>query len=335
MSAFFKNIKDAVLKNKTSSLILLTYFASIASITSLILGVFGKLNNEGIIGIIFIGIIAIITLIDNIYQRLKNKKQIFQYFNNITQRYFLIERKARYAETLSLLNDGFAEIHKQFRFEDLKHDGLSNSNISVNLPHLTKNTAQSILTSLCTKLSTTFKTITGYNCPVCIKIYKGNKVSSKNKNLLVYTLVRDSESSSKRSASDINQDIKHLINENTDFSYIFRNYKKPNGKIFFCNDLVKIENYKNTSFKAYGNPPTLEYEKRLQKWTLPYKSTIVVPILPNHPLDHINCPILAYLCVDCEKRDIFAKEFDVDLMCGVADGLYNLMKIYPLLPQEN
>lgn len=55
---------------------------------------------------------------------------------------------------------------------------------------------------------------------------------------------------------------------------------------------------------------------------LPYKSEIVVPIIPSYAKQY---DIIGFLCVDCEHSNKFDPIYDPALIEGVADGIYDIL----------
>ena len=101
------------------------------------------------------------------------------------------------------------------------------------------------------------------------------------------------------------------------------NAGKPEGRFFLCNNLPNRANYENTSFQIYGEiDPELNPEERFEKWTLPYKSTLVVPILPYGLWDE---ELFGYLCIDSADINYFDKDMDVKISHTVADSIYNII----------
>ena len=56
---------------------------------------------------------------------------------------------------------------------------------------------------------------------------------------------------------------------------------------------------------------------------MPYKSTLIVPIVPLIANEQSLDAIRGFLCADSPNEGIFNKYYDVEIMKGVADGIYN------------
>jgi hypothetical protein len=207
------------------------------------------------------------------------------------------DRQIRYGQTLSMINDGFSLIHEL--------EGVDGE--------LGADKFMPAFTSLCEKLAHVFSMITATACRVTIKTVVFDEPSGRPE---VKTFCRSNKSNFTSDKS------RHWIDKNTDFSDIFEKIGDIRGGFFMSNRLPFLFDYQNTSFEICGKPssnPLL----RLWKWPLPYKSTIVVPICPETNPTTEN--LVGFLCVDSKAIGAFKKEYDVDLLMGVASGLYNLM----------
>lgn len=66
-------------------------------------------------------------------------------------------------------------------------------------------------------------------------------------------------------------------------------------------------------------------QERQKIWNtyISYQSEMVAPILlANKPFDS---SFLGFLCVDCEIENAFSKDYDMPILKGVADGIYELI----------
>ena len=282
-----------------------TLIALTAAIVTLLLynkNLFGTLSEDGKLGVYFIGTFAFIFFFESIIYKIK------------------VGRNSRYSESLTLLNKGFENIHKIARENNVTTDSIVAS-----------------LENLCTQLAQAFTNITASRCSVCIKILSEGKAKNKGK-LKIETLCRDLYSKSDRSIVDIKE---HLVEKNTDFLTILKDIDKPSGKYFISNQLPFRFDYQNSSFEFYNDCPdegTFLFFKiflRYWRWPLPYKSTIVVPICPGISTERSKETLLGFLCVDSPRLFVFKKFFDIDIMNGVADGLYNvILKLKETLKQN-
>lgn len=70
------------------------------------------------------------------------------------------------------------------------------------------------------------------------------------------------------------------------------------------------------------------------RWPLPYKSTVVVAIYPDISRPSLTDHIPGFLCIDCEKKNVFIEADDTYLLAGCANGLFNAVKKYKLKTKE-
>ncbi len=286
-----------------------TVVASIAFLGSLLTLVifadtyFGKLNDEGQIAVIFLGGISFYNLVVVLLYQLK------------------WERKVRYAEVLPHINFGFSYVHQELRNQNADVDKIASS-----------------CERVCTQVAHAFSVITGTSCSVSIKVLVQDSMGSGDTKVKVITLSRDQQSASLRNYPS---PVKHWIDDNTDFKFLLENISTPRGRYFFSNQLPYRADYKNTSSDLYGGEP---HAKRIPgwhslirywRWHLPYKSTIVVPICPASSSQRTQDKLIGYFCVDSPRMGAFKKQHDVDLMEGVADGLYNVISAYVKQLKEN
>ncbi len=263
----------------------------------------------------FIGLAAsLITLklyIEIYYPSLSQDAKVAVSFICILFMWFFLEniymkakwgRERKYAQTIGFIADGFSEIHKLSREE----------------PNV-KSTVHAC-TSLCNQIAESYTLITGTKCNACIKILASDKDESNNINLKAVTFARSHDSARNPKSNTT----KHWLNKNTDFLTIFENIDSPKGAYFFSNTLPFRYGYQNTSFDVYGKEPDNNPIVRYWRWALPYKSTIVMPICPSQ--EQTTSTLIGFLCVDSTKIGAFRKNYDVQLLAGVADGIYNCIK---------
>lgn len=81
--------------------------------------------------------------------------------------------------------------------------------------------------------------------------------------------------------------------------------------------------YKDSNEQYYEKIPT-NFAERKNNWPLPYRSILVVPIMPLE--DSEASKLIGFFCIDCEKTDAFNREYDPNIAIGIADGLYNVLK---------
>jgi hypothetical protein len=196
----------------------------------------------------------------------------------IGQREFRYDRKSRYAEVISSLNQIFLDIQAITAKENASQDEI-----------------RMICGQVVNTLASLLSLITATRCSACIKIIEGTLETDRPK---VITFCRD-QLSQVRDRGPTN----HWIDQNTDFEEVLKSAGTP-LTCFFANYLPWLRGYKNTSFDLYGLGvdlpiPMLGDLLRSMTWKLPYRSTIVAPITPSPRLAENAEHVLAgYLCVD-------------------------------------
>lgn len=108
--------------------------------------------------------------------------------------------------------------------------------------------------------------------------------------------------------------IKHTIIGNTPFSYCFSKVvNNSKEKVYINNNVNKTENYNNTSRECYDNG------------ILPYNSELVYPIVPIINQSKSNSICHGFICIDSIKQNAFKSKYDIAIIEGVADGIYDLI----------
>ncbi|MBL8010515.1 MAG: hypothetical protein JNJ64_07905 [Flavobacteriales bacterium] len=219
-----------------------------------------------------------------------------------------------YGDAILDLNEAFGMIHATRRNEMSTDQGLIDS-----------------LTHLCEQLATLFSRKIGQKCSVCVKV--GRDGSNLKPETFVKTLVRDPISKRKGSPRLAVDDPKHQhqILKNTAFSNYFTRLGTERARFWLCNDLPQEKGYESTSFdvvksRAHEQGQTPAERDRL--WPLKYKSEIVVPIRPLHQDLNEDAVIYGFLCVDSPATNKFNHTYDVGIMLGVADGVYDIIDRY-------
>lgn len=225
----------------------------------------------------------------------------------------------RYAKAYEKFNEAFAELHD--------HD------ISAELDTDLQESIE-LLQKFCTKIAEAFVMISGKKVYACIKFFFNER---EYRRICVMTLCRDFNSEKDGKRTPVDQDDSHYISDNSDFKHIVDNIgtKGPNGKFFFNNNLPGYDFYQNSRLDSTNYPPKnnfflIKEVLRRIKWPLPYRSTIVVPIVPLSDDEIDRERILGFFCLDSPKVGAFRKRYDISILRGVADGLhpiFNQLKI--------
>ena len=259
-----------------------------------------KMGNEKIALIGVIGVLSISAIITIIFSFRKGH----------------YKRNAKIAKALPFVNAAFSEIHSIMRKTKIDPEDYV-----------------VVLTKFCNRISEAFYEITGKHCHVCIKISL-----SDAKTAYVKTIARErrlpvtNHDKPIRSAYDKHKNVQHSIEDNTDFEVINENILINEKRYFFCNNLSKLEGYKNSSFKFHKLTITgpekkiwWKFWKKKAKWPLDYKSTMVAGICPEIAERGPDDKLVGFLCIDCEDKNVFLEDEDINLLIGCANGLYNVV----------
>lgn len=207
-----------------------------------------------------------------------------------------IYRDSKYGDAIILLKDGFAKTHA-FRKKETKTD----------------EDFMKIMIYLCDKIQKAFNGKNSCKCSVSIKVPVKGVLTEQTS---VVNLCRDSEHSKLRDNANYKA-INHTIIGNTPFRKVLNNVLRnnPNGFHYLNNDISSTKDYDNTSQEVY------------QDGILPYNSEIVVPIIPTERDSSKTYETLGFLCVDCVHKNKFDQKYDVPLIEGVADGIYDILSL--------
>jgi hypothetical protein len=108
--------------------------------------------------------------------------------------------------------------------------------------------------------------------------------------------------------------IKHTIIGNTAFTYCLNNVVRNSAnKAYINNNVNETENYNNTSIECYTDKK------------LPYNSELVFPITPIKNESKTNFICHGFICIDTLKKDAFNSKYNIAIIEGVADGIYDLI----------
>ena len=181
-------------------------------------------------------------------------------------------------------------------------------------------TCISKLSDICYRISCVFDILKGSQVSVCIKYTNRNGMA-----YYVSTLCRDVRSCSEREEKYKNVENDTIIG-NSDFHELFQKIAKGNNwqdVYYHANYLPQKHQYMNTHLDSTSLPDNwYSLISRNKEWPLPYKSTIVVPIVSD---DQKN--IYGYLCIDSPANKGFNNDHDVKLLQDVALYLSPIIRI--------
>ena len=251
-----------------------------------------ELDRQGVVGVLFLGTIAIFFLSYNFYLILKYRK------------------KVRYPTVFEELNVGFAALHRVDRLENVSTE----DEIKFILERLI---------DLCDSIASSFSIVNGHHIGVCLKF-----LSDEKDRPIVQTLVRDRKSSTKNRKSGNKDNIKHWLDANSDFNFIYSNYEDDNVDTshYLGINLPMQRDYKNTRLTSW--PPKVKlfpfnWIIRQKEWPLKYRCTLVLPIVSIDANVQSQEAIRGFICIDSPRRSAFYKDVDIEILKGISDGLYN------------
>lgn len=234
------------------------------------------------------------------------------FISNAVKRWKAYRVESMWGETIKDLAQAYSEIHQLERMAPT----ISEKNIAISLQEF------------CNKVKKIFDRKTKSNCCVSIKVPVSNySFNGEWKSIQVKNVARDKKHIRERD-TDKYKIANHDIIGNTAYSRIISLVLKESRKprIYLNNDVdpEKDPNYATTS-------PEDEERK-----AVPYKSELVVPILPTKYRSLKEVSFGGFLCIDSDEKGSFdADHYDVAMTQGLADGLYVLMlKLLELQKKE-
>jgi hypothetical protein len=181
-------------------------------------------------------------------------------------------------------------------------------------------------------LADAFTQLTGRPCSACIKVIAPERRAARGEptRLKVSTLCRNDTSEERE---DPSRGGAHWLDQNTDFEDLFAR----KNRCFFENCIPWLRDYKNSSFSVHGQPlkvgvPVVGDIIRYIWWPLPYRSAVVSAIIPNpnRGSSDSEAPqtVVGYLCVDCGSAWAFSRPHDIEIITGIAECLYVIVRSY-------
>ena len=215
-------------------------------------------------------------------------------------------KESIYGDAIILLKDAFAKVHwlrKNRPFGDTEFI--------------------EAMTTICNNLKKIFDKKTKSNCSVSIKVPVVGPVSADT---TVTNLCRDTPHSLIRD-TDKYKMIQHTIVSNTPYQVILANVKRGDKLNFYYlnNDINNTQHYHNTSKDAYPDGK------------FPYQCELVCPIIPILPNNSNSSDtrnsenskeqydIWGFLCVDCDRKNKLDSKYDLAIIQGVADGVFDVI----------
>jgi hypothetical protein len=164
------------------------------------------------------------------------------------------------------------------------------------------------LSSLCQQLKTIFDGKTKSTCSVSIKLALGYDVVTAN--TVVVNFCRDKDSISRD--TDRYRATEHKVFLNTCYNTILTKLTNKKDKIYYINnDIGGSKDYQSTSFDCNDGK-------------LPYNSELVLAIIPKLRRDDDS--LVGFLCIDSKGKDVFDEKYDVPIIEGAIEALFDVIK---------
>ena len=194
---------------------------------------------------------------------------------------------------------------------------------------ITEQEISSVLSKFCNKIKEIYDRTTKSNSSVSIKVPISNYTNRGHwESMQVKNIARDQKHLNERETPDYKQ-ANHDIIGNTAYSRIVSLVIKESSK-----DKVYLNNNIDSSVNSnYATTSSICKDRE----AVPYKSELVVPIIPTKYNSLKEIYFGGFLCIDSDKPNSFDhKRYYIHMTRGLADGLYSLMvKLVALSNQEN
>lgn len=219
------------------------------------------------------------------------------FFVNLTKYLHYNYKESVYGDAIITLKDSFSKVHSLRRLETIPDKEFIETMIV-----------------FCNNLKVIFDKKTKKKCSVSIKVPSKGVMEERT---IVNNLCRDSIATKVRD-TDIYRNTKHTIIGNTPYQKILNNLiKEKKDELFYMNNSINTsKDYENTSKDVYENG------------ILPYESELVCPIIPqvwDKKGNNYDC--LGFICIDCDSKNVFDDKYDVAIVAGVADGIYDIITL--------
>lgn len=175
------------------------------------------------------------------------------------------------------------------------------------------------LSEICQEVSHGMRKYHSPEISICIH-YTNTDTSGRH---YVNTLCRNTESRKrpkKRPKSNAEHD---YFSENTDFAVILeKSYYMPIDQLFYINNFLPLSPYyRNSHFSEHMRKKYYSrfgWIARMYNWELPYKSTLVVPLVFS---DNNRDTIVGFLSLDSPKMWSFSITYDLPIVQSIATAM--------------
>ncbi len=181
------------------------------------------------------------------------------------------------------------------------------------------------LSEICQEISAGLRKYHAPDISVCI-----HYVNKDENGYYVNVLCRNTESKQRQSKRAPFASNKDYINDNTDFKLLIPLLSaKHINKIYYLNNFLPFSPYyRNSHFSVEMQPRyygTFGWIYRMIMWELPYKSTLVVPLVS---VQDKKRQIEGFLSIDSPKLWSFSKSYDLPMVLHLAGMIAPLVSKY-------
>lgn len=190
----------------------------------------------------------------------------------------------------------------------------------------------------CNQTREVFKQTIKEKCEISVSI-KLHVCDEKEEDIdpRIATLSRDSNGARNREVS-FARDSKHLVSKNTCYEHFYvqkqgaKTRIKTNSKKYYLNNnLISDIKYKNSSFDSVEDKSvasSTDKKYREGNWPLDYRAELVFPIRKDNTSGEESASLIGFLCIDCDKTDVFNEKLHTVIGSGVAISIYNILKAF-------
>ena len=227
---------------------------------------------------------------------------------------YIGERKRLYGELLVSLNKCFSRIHMVNKMYTIV-DSMNNKDDFNAFKQSVGDMHMFALEEFCDNLKIHFDKKTRSDCCVSIKLFKQGFSSDPQdlRNASLLNLCRTRSFKEIRD-TEVYTDTDHTVFENTAFHDIIIQFKKM------------TDSSENLYFKEGNIPRRIRlktYNTTSPRENITYRSELVVPILPISFDSKKKPEMLGFVCVDSRKYYRFTAGYDLAILNGLADGIYD------------
>lgn len=183
------------------------------------------------------------------------------------------------------------------------------------------------MSEICQHISAAFRKYHAPDVAVCIHYLNVDE----NQRYYVNVLCRNTETKKRHTSAPPPAFDKDFLEENTDFNSLFPKLKTHKiSEIYYLNNFLPYSPfYRNSHFseeKQKSYYKLFGIFHRIFNWELPYKSTLVVPLITiqSERIRHLE----GFLSIDSPKLWAFSLSYDLPIILTIAEAIAPIVKIY-------